>query len=194
MNMLSKYWRIRTLQEISNSDVVKPFITARDITERPGNQWIVDFGSGASFDYAASFGLPFEYVETNVKLARTGTALDAEKPFWEFQRSRPAMRRGTQNLDRFVVSPRVSKHRIFTWAFKPALPDTGVEVFARGDDYFIGVPPIPRPRSLVTRFGYPSPRSRKRFQIHPHNMLRNFPVPPNPPTTSETQSPTSPKP
>ena len=124
---------------ISNSDVVKPFITARDITERPSNQWIVDFGSGASFDYAASFGLPFEYVETNVKLARTGTALDAEKPFWEFQRSRPAMRRGTQNLDRFVVTPRVSKHRIFTWAFKPALPDTGVEVFARDDDYFIGV-------------------------------------------------------
>lgn len=123
----------------SNADVVKPFITARDITERPSDQWIIDFGPNATFDYAASFGLPFESVETNVKPTRTGTALDSEKPFWEFQRSRPAMRRGIQNLDRFIVTPRVSKHRVFTWAFKPALPDTGVEVFTSDDDYFIGV-------------------------------------------------------
>ncbi len=122
-----------------NSDVIKPFITARDITERPREQWIVDFGPDAPVEYAQRFSLPFQHVETNVKPARTGTALDAEKPFWVFQRSRPAMRHAIQELDRFIVTPRVSKHRVFKWVCKPALPDTGVEVFATDDDYTIGV-------------------------------------------------------
>ena len=123
----------------SNGDVVKPFLTARDITDRPSDQWIVDFGPDASFNYASNFGMPFEYAETNVKPARSGTALDTRQPFWAFQRSRPAMRRAIQGLERFIVTPRVSKHRVFAWAEQPSLPDTGVEVFARDDDYFIGV-------------------------------------------------------
>ena len=123
----------------SNSDVIKPFITARDITERPRDRWIVDFGPDAPVEYAASFGTPFQHVETNVKPSRTGTALDAQKPFWVFQRSRPALRNALSNLTRFVVTPLVSKHRVFQWAENPTLPDHAVGVFAREDDYFIGV-------------------------------------------------------
>ena len=123
----------------SNSDVIKPFITARDITERPRDRWIVDFGPDAPVEYAASFGTPFQHVETNVKPSRTGTALDAQKPFWVFQRSRPALRDALSNLTRFVVTPLVSKHRVFQWAENPTLPDHAVGVFARDDDYFIGV-------------------------------------------------------
>ena len=123
----------------SNSDVIKPFITARDITERPREQWIVDFGPDAPVEYAESFSLPFQHVENKVKPSRKGTPLDSQKPFWIFQRSRPAMRSAIQELDRFIVTPRVSKHRVFKWICKPALPDTGVEVFASDDDYFIGV-------------------------------------------------------
>ncbi len=122
-----------------NSDVVKPFITARDITERPRDRWIIDFGSDATAEHAANFGLPFEYVEAHVKPSRTGTALDAQKPFWVFQRSRPAMRSALSGLKRFVVTPLVSKHRVFQWAEYPTLPDHAVGVFARDDDYFIGV-------------------------------------------------------
>ena len=124
---------------ISNSDVVKPFITARDITERHRDRWVVDFGPDATAEYAANFGLPFEYVETNVKPSRSGTALDAKKPFWVFQRSRPAMRKALSHLTRYVVTPLVSKHRVFQWAEDPILPDHAVGVFARDDDYFIGI-------------------------------------------------------
>ena len=124
---------------IPNSDVVKPFITARDITERPRQHWIVDFGPDASLEFAQRFSMPFQHVETDVKPARTGTALDAEKPFWIFQRSRPAMRNAIQELERFVVTPLVSKFRLFKWEENPTLPDHSVGVFARDDDYFIGV-------------------------------------------------------
>lgn len=123
----------------SNADVVKPFITARDITERRRDRWIIDFGPDATAESAANFGSPFQYAKSEVKPQRSGTALDAQKPFWLFQRSRPAMRTALSGLKRFVVTPLVSKHRVFQWEEHPTLPDHAVGVFARDDDYFIGI-------------------------------------------------------
>jgi type II restriction/modification system DNA methylase subunit YeeA len=49
------------------------------------------------------------------------------------------MRRAVLNLARYIVTPRVSKHRVFVWLADPALPDHKLYVFAREDDYFFGV-------------------------------------------------------
>jgi len=43
------------------------------------------------------------------------------------------------SLDRFVATPTVSKHRLFTWLDRGTLPDHQLIVFARDDDYFFGV-------------------------------------------------------
>ena len=40
---------------------------------------------------------------------------------------------------RFILTPRVSKHRIFIWQSSPSIPDDALFVFARSDDYFFGV-------------------------------------------------------
>ena len=42
-------------------------------------------------------------------------------------------------MPRFVVTPTLSKHRIFAWAAAPTIPDHQLVVFARDDDYFFGV-------------------------------------------------------
>ena len=49
------------------------------------------------------------------------------------------MRDALSNLARFIGTPRVTKHRLFTWLEAPTLPDSQIIVFAREDDYFIGV-------------------------------------------------------
>jgi type II restriction/modification system DNA methylase subunit YeeA len=41
-------------------------------------------------------------------------------------------------LRRFIVTPRVAKHRIFAWLKPPTLPDTRLFAFARDDDFFFG--------------------------------------------------------
>jgi hypothetical protein len=38
-----------------------------------------------------------------------------------------------------VVTPRVSKHRVFAWLGAETLADNAVYAFARSDDYFLGV-------------------------------------------------------
>ncbi len=50
-----------------NSDVVKQRLGAKDITARPSNSWIIDFGANMPQKDAALYELPFEYVLENVK-------------------------------------------------------------------------------------------------------------------------------
>ena len=52
---------------------------------------------------------------------------------------RPGMRAALSSLDRYIVTPCVSKHRLFVWLKNNTLPDHAVIAFAQADDYFFGV-------------------------------------------------------
>ena len=49
------------------------------------------------------------------------------------------MRRAILGVDRFLVTPTVSKHRLFAWFTNDILPSHLLVVIARSDDYFFGV-------------------------------------------------------
>ena len=49
------------------------------------------------------------------------------------------MRTAVNSLTRFIVTPRVSKHRIFVWTSPNTLPDSAVVAIAADDDYMLGV-------------------------------------------------------
>ena len=49
------------------------------------------------------------------------------------------MRAALDGLERYVATPLHSKHRVFAWVDSPAIANHSVGVFARDDDYFIGV-------------------------------------------------------
>jgi len=125
---------------VSNSDVVKRWVNAYDITRRSRNRWIIDFSSIADFPEASCYEMPFEYIKTHVKPIRMKSSFkQLKRNWWKFGRSRPAMRHAINNLERFLVTPRVSKHRIFVWLEAETVPDWRLNVFAREDYYFFGV-------------------------------------------------------
>ena len=49
------------------------------------------------------------------------------------------MRKATQKLDRFIVTPKTSKHRVFAWLTNAIVIDQALHVIARSDDCFFGV-------------------------------------------------------
>jgi type II restriction/modification system DNA methylase subunit YeeA len=49
------------------------------------------------------------------------------------------MRSAIRKLNRYIVTPRVAKHRIFVWLDANVIPDGRLNVFVRDDDYFFGV-------------------------------------------------------
>ncbi|WP_429289910.1 type IIL restriction-modification enzyme MmeI [Paraburkholderia sp. CI3] len=49
------------------------------------------------------------------------------------------MRRSISSLNRFIVTPEVSKHRVFAWLRANTIPNKNLIVFARSDDVMFGI-------------------------------------------------------
>ena len=49
------------------------------------------------------------------------------------------MRMKLSVLNRYIVTPRVAKYRLFVWFQRPVLPDTAVVVVCRDDDTTFGI-------------------------------------------------------
>jgi type II restriction/modification system DNA methylase subunit YeeA len=89
---------------------------------------------------AALYELPFKYVQTQVKPIRDKTRdLLMHNKWWLHGRSRPALRHAIKGLKRCIVTPEVSKHRVFVWMDTDTVPDHKLHVIARDDDYMMGV-------------------------------------------------------
>jgi len=121
-----------------NSDVVRPWVNAKDITSRLRGVWIIDFGTDMTLEDAAAYGQPFAYLEKEVQPKRLSSRT-TRKEWWIHERPRPAMRAALAPLRRYIATPAVSKHRLFVWMTGDALPDHALFTFAREDDYFFGV-------------------------------------------------------
>jgi hypothetical protein len=103
--------------------------------------YVVFFGDNMSMESACQYTSPFEYVKSKVKLTREKIQSEARstKNWWLFQRSRPAMRNALSKKERFIVTPMVSKYRLFAWVEKNVIPENLLVVITREDDYFIGI-------------------------------------------------------
>lgn len=123
-----------------NSDVVRPRLGAKDITARPSNSWIIDFGVNMPQEDAALYQLPFEHVLKNVKPVRDETRRKRTRErWWIHGEARPGLRKAIKRLNRCIVTPEVAKHRIFAWMDTSVVPDHTCHVVARDDDYMMGV-------------------------------------------------------
>ena len=123
-----------------NSDVVVPWVNGSDITGRPRGMWIIDFGVAMTAAAAALYEAPFQFVSLNVKPARdSNRRASYRERWWIHVEPRPAMRKQLALVERFIVTPCLSKHRVFIWQPRGVLPDHQTIAFARSDDYFFGV-------------------------------------------------------
>jgi type II restriction/modification system DNA methylase subunit YeeA len=59
--------------------------------------------------------------------------------WWLYAEPRPGLREAIKGKTRYIATPAVSKHRIYTWVEPRVLCNQGTLVFARDDDYFFGV-------------------------------------------------------
>lgn len=123
-----------------NSDVIKRRLGGQDVTKRPRDIWIIDFGVDATEQEASLYEIPFEYVRKHVKPLRDKNRRERMKlKWWIHGESRPGLRAAIRNLQRCIVTPEVSKYRVFTWMDTTTVPDHKLHAFVRDDNYFFGV-------------------------------------------------------
>ncbi len=124
-----------------NSDVIRPLFNGIDVSGRPRNVFIIGFGVGTPQADAMLYEQPFEYIRTRVYSVRAADTSASRNvaAWWLHERPRSEMRTALQGLSRYIVTARVSKHRLFVWVAAKVLADSAVIAFARDDDYFFGV-------------------------------------------------------
>lgn len=123
----------------SNSKVLRPWINATDVVRKSSDTWIIDF-TGLSVDEAMLYEAPFQHVLAHVKPEREKDRnARTRENWWLFERPRPDMRRAIEGLPRYIVTPVVSKHRIFAWRSAPTLAMNLLDVIARANDTTFGI-------------------------------------------------------
>jgi len=124
---------------LPNSDVLLPYINASAITGSAPGTWIIDFGERTE-EQAAGYQELFERVRQCVRPRRLeATQAEARRVWWSHWRRRGELYSAIRGASRFLVTPRVSKHRFFVWWSAPAYIDSAVVAVARSDDYFFGI-------------------------------------------------------
>ena len=121
----------------SNALVVKQWRNGQDLTKRPSDTWIIDFGVDMSEPNASLFEALFAHVVRFVKATRL--AAKRLSNWWLNERPRVAMRQSMDGLPRYIATTRVSKHRHFSFLHSSVLPDTRLNFITRADDTTFGI-------------------------------------------------------
>ena len=122
-----------------NADVLRRYIGAQEIVKKRPARWLIDFNQMTQGE-AEEYLVPFAHVLENVKPERDKNRREARKrSWWIHGESRPAMRRAMESLERYIVTPRVSKHPVYVWLSKTDLPSGALSVIATDLDFDYGV-------------------------------------------------------
>ncbi|MDT7953315.1 MAG: hypothetical protein RQ966_17565 [Acetobacteraceae bacterium] len=122
-----------------NADVLRPWANGMDVTRRPSDTWIIDFGWTISEAEAAYFAAPYAHIAEHVQAQATEKRAAYTRTWWRHTRPRPEMNQLLSRLQRFIVTPTVAKHRLFSWLTTPTLPDHQLIAVARDDDTTFGI-------------------------------------------------------
>jgi type II restriction/modification system DNA methylase subunit YeeA len=100
------------------SDVVRPWMNGMDVTRRPADKWIIDFGWEMTGHEAALYEGPFSFCLAHVKPERDKNRREAYRLYWwRHVEPRPGMWRSIGEQSRYIATPRVGKHRVFRWCY-----------------------------------------------------------------------------
>ena len=123
-----------------NSDVLGPWMNGMDVTRRPADKWIVDFGWSMVQEEAALYEAPFQHAKEHVHPMRQRNRRDSYRThWWRHVEPRQGMWKALDGLSRYIATPTVAKHRLFAWLDARVCPDHQLIVISRDDDVTFGI-------------------------------------------------------
>lgn len=162
-----------------NNDVVRPWVNGVDITRRPSDTWIVDFGIAPTEEASSMYEAPFKFVDENVRPKRADNRNDeARDIWWRLWCPRPEMREAIEGHDRYIATSIVAKHRLFAFLPSAVLPSNKIVAIARSDETSLGILSsaihLLWAEKISTRHGVANDPS-----YNPETCFQTFPFPEN---------------
>jgi len=119
---------------------LKPYIGGKDLTQRPRDVMIIDLHGLEKEQVRDRFPKVYQHVKENVKPEREQNKEKYRREsWWLFGRPSTNLRAALEELDRFIATPYVSKHRFFQFLSGEYRPDDGLVNIAIDDAYPLGV-------------------------------------------------------
>ena len=126
---------------LRNDVVLRRMESADGWKARLPPQFMIDFAGYESLQEAVLFEAPFATLEKAYSTYGTkGKRLVVKREnWWKHRRSGESLRKSIVGLKRYLVTPRVAKHRTFSWFESSLLPDSRIFAFGRDDDTTFGI-------------------------------------------------------
>jgi hypothetical protein len=123
-----------------NSDVLRVWVNGDALIKTRRTWWIVDAGVKLPLDLMSGYEKPFGWILEKVKPERDKNNEPRTRDnFWIHKRPGSDMRDAVAPLSRCLAVVRHAKHLIFSWLNPVILPDDGIYIFARDEDWFMGL-------------------------------------------------------
>src|SRR5262249_4588462 len=125
---------------LPNSTVLRPSFNAAQFLRRTKLTWVIDFGMEKSSAKASLFEQPFEFCRKEIQPKRASHREAIQRNYWWLHaRPSPEYRDFALRMPFLLVTPALSKHRIFSLVDSVEVPDHQLIVFGRADFGFLGV-------------------------------------------------------
>ncbi|MBN1491860.1 MAG: class I SAM-dependent DNA methyltransferase [Phycisphaerae bacterium] len=162
----------------STFEVVRPWINGQDLVGGRATHWILDFHDCLSASEAAGFQAAFEVATSRVYEDRkTNRDARVRENWWRHRRAGDGVRCAARRLSRLLGTTMVSKFRLFRWIDSTVQPDKTIPVFARSDDYFLGVLHNSIHELWARRRGTQLREVESGFRYTPTTCFETFPLP-----------------
>jgi hypothetical protein len=130
---------------ISRRDIVRRYLTGYDLMQKRREQYVLDTADLESDLLRVRYPDVFQHLIDHVQGARStkvGQTKDSQeygKRWWRMAKPRSEFRKAFIGLDRFIVSSRTSRHRVFQYCTSEYLPETKVLIVALRESWQLGV-------------------------------------------------------
>jgi hypothetical protein len=163
-----------------NQLIFKRLSDATSLTKQPNGtpvRWIIDFNNMVLED-ASAYKEPFNHLKQTVKPEREKDRVEKTRIYWwQFERSRPAMRKAILSSQSYFAIPRVSKWSIYIPIATKHLPDTSTNIVSSEDFYILGILTSDLHRNWVIE---QSSTLKGDTRYTPSTCFETFPFPQNP--------------
>ena len=121
-------------------EVVKPFIIARDLTQRPRDAFVIDMYPRSVDRVQEEFPCLFQWLLERVKPGRDQNPRKSRRDkWWLFGETVAELRKALVGLERYIAVPRTAKWFNFVFVPSNTIPDTAVVAIATDDAAVLGV-------------------------------------------------------
>jgi hypothetical protein len=121
------------------SKVIKKYRTGRGLIYPEPDRFVIDLFGLTEEQLLNQYPLIYQWLVERVKPDReTNNRKSYRDNWWIFAEPRAKIRPALLDLNRYIVTPRTTKHRFFTFILENVIPESEVVAIALNDAYYLG--------------------------------------------------------